>query len=201
MSTFIEYLIEGQDSEEVEKKSSLNLQSLKLKVFPKIQAIVDTMENTVPNQVELEFLDLMQMIKQIIITQESNDIDMINKDIKTALNIVYSQSNVSHLLDSIKSEIIDKLGDFEDLSEFINIHDLTLDAEDEFGNIMYRIYSKDLKSSDDLDQSDLNSIKIWINKIKRSGNSFNSQIRNRLFLKNKLFDKLKLDKGVEEIEG
>jgi len=206
MSTFIQYLIE-EDEQPTSTKTEyiFNFQTLKLKVFPKLQAVIDTdVEEEIPSRLEIEFMDLLQMIKQMIIDyiNEEEFITILRSDIDRALKIIYPSSNVTELYRVIEKEMINRIEYFgaARIRQNIDMYDLTMDSKDEFGKLLYRIYSKELSKDEKLEQQDLNSIKIWINKIKRGGQSLNAKIRNRKHLKEKLFDKIDDDEDFEEIE-
>lgn len=206
MSTFIQYLIE-EDEQPTSTKTEyiFNFQTLKLKVFPKLQAVIDTdVEEEIPSRLEIEFMDLLQMIKQMIIDyiNEEEFISILRSDIDRALKIIYPSSNITELYRVIEKEMIDRIEYFgaARIKQNIDMYDLTMDSKDEFGKLLYRIYSKELSKDEKLEQQDLNSIKIWINKIKRGGQSLNAKIRNRKHLKEKLFDKIDDDEDFEEIE-
>lgn len=205
MSTFKQYLIEEDNLVSKKTEYIFNFQTLKLKVFPKLQSVIDTdIKEEIPGKLEIEFMDLLQMIKQMIIDyiNEEEFIEKLKSDIEKALKIIYPSSNIIELYSVIMRELVDRVEHIgiEKIKQNIDMYDLTMDSKDEFGKLLYRIYSKELSKNDTLEQQDLNSIKIWINKTKRGGQSFNAKIRNRKHHKDKLFDKIEQDKDFEEVE-
>lgn len=200
MITFKQHLIETtEDTSEY----LFNFQNLILKLIPKLELINQSTDSEyIPNKQFIEFMDLIQLIKQLIVDNINNEefINLIYSDMKESLNIIYRQSNITELLKVINIEILEKINNFgvDKLKNSLNLSDISMNSEDIFGELLYRIYSKELKNSKDLTSQDLNYIKTWINLNDSDGQSFTSKINNRIRRKNKLF--LNINKGSHDIE-
>lgn len=209
MSTFIQFLTEEETFDKSENYI-FDYQIVRRKLFNKLEDIVSSIQDEydIPSRSSIEFLDLLQSIKQLVINnlREGDEFsefsEMINMDTKKMIRLMYPDSNVVDFTRIIKREIIDKLVKVgaERLKLDIDQQDLTMDSTDEFGKLMYMIFNRILKKDSELTQNDLSDIKIWINKIKADGDSIQSLVKNSDRYKNKLYDKLDKTENPDELE-
>ena len=212
MITLKEFLDEEKEDKESDEGQLFNFNTLKTRLLPKMQDVMDgnhEYEN-IPGHIYIEILDILQLTKQILIDtlegeekSESDTIVSLKDKMREGLKIMYPNANVSELFNVINKEIlsrIKKIGINKVLVK-LDSNDMSMDSKDDFGMIMYRIFHNELKK-EDVDQNALSLIKRWDDKIKITGETLSTKVRNRKMLKDKLFSRIEanLDENDEEID-
>lgn len=204
MGKFIEYLIEESTNDRSENYI-FDFQVVKRKLFNKLDNIIDIVDDgyDVPSRSSIEFITIIQNIKELVVEHldEGDEFgEMLKLDIKTMIKLMYPDANVIEFIRLINREIIDKIIEvgIVKLDQDLNKTDMTMDAKDEFGKLLSFIYDRIMKKDEKLSQNNLNDIKMWINKIKNTGNSVQSLVKNSDRLKFRLYDNIKVEEDFEE---
>lgn len=204
MGKFIEYLIEESNNDRSENYI-FDFQIVKRKLFNKLDNIIDIVDDgyAVPGRASLEFITIIQNIKELVVEHldEGDEFgEMLKLDIKLMIKLMYPDANVIEFTRLVNREIIDKIIEvgIDKLDTDLNKTDMTMDAKDEFGKLLSLVYDRILKKDSELSQNNLNDIKIWINKIKNTGDSVQSLVKNSDRLKFRLYDNIKVEEDFEE---
>ena len=183
--TFKEFL--SEQDEDTSTEYLFNFQVMRLKIIHKLKDVISDDENLI-----IEFMDIIQMIKLAIIDNMDNDtfIEDLNLDVKKSLKLMYPNSSTEELNRTINKEMLVHIenSSIEKIKDSMDLNELGMNSKDEFGKLLYRLYTRDLK--DEINDSDVTIIKKWINKIQRTEESLISRIRHRIHLKDKMYSKL-----------
>lgn len=205
--TFKDYIREEEENDvesNVTKNQLFNYNIFKSRLIPKIEDVLKgTHEyNNVPGHIYIEVLDIMQLIKQILVdTLEKDNVNDIvdgellktlSNNLNDAFKIMYPNASLSELTNTIKKEIILRIRKFgvSDVLSRLDREDISMEAKDDFGIIMSRIFDNDFRKEKGVEQNTLTLVKHWDDKIKITGETLSAKVRNRMMLKNKLFDRI-----------
>ena len=220
---FLDYLAEEteQDSEKftgnTHYEEILNINLLRIKMLPMVGQIVDNLHDdhfNIPMIDEIEMVDILQSVKQIIVeslehyvgrclNREQSDelIDKLRKDIKVNLRILYPNTALDQIMRVLETQVImpyQRAGIRRTLRS-VNLNDLGMGAKDDFGRLLYYVYNRIIKKSEELDPQDFNEIRRWVERLKRGGDTLKAQSRTRRQIKMKMLDRLAKSNTEEDI--